>query len=519
MEMGHFKNMVLRLEQESTRAPRQYRVKVALLALLGFLILALVLATVGFGLVLLAGFAIAMLLTGGTALVLLLKLGKLLFLLAIPLWFTLKSAIQALFIRLPAPAGREITSAEAPALFNALDEMRRKMSGPRFHHVLVVNEVNAAVVQRPAFGLVGWPRNYLLLGLPLLECLTPDEAMAVVAHEYGHLAGSHGRFSAFIYRLRHTWATLQAYITHFQGWLARLVSPLVQWYAPYFNAYTFVLARADEYRADAASAALVGSVSTAHALKRVNLIAPQFQQFVDETFQRVNDEATPPKDFLHCWASQVRQVVNEKDGRRWLDEALDREGHFTDTHPTLRARLAALLKEDATMQTLPPAITGESASQAWLGIALNTLRIELQEQWAAQVATAWTERHTETQTQRKRLQELKSMPERDIDREIEMFNLTMRLEPEADIREALAEFNSRNRDHAVGLYLEGVARLNKNEREGLALLDRAMEIAPEATKGACERAYAFLFERKEMEAAEKYAARWRKRDEHEAKGT
>jgi Zn-dependent protease with chaperone function len=273
LEIDRFKSMVARLEQESAVAPRRYRVKVALLALVGFAILALVLATVGFGLVALLGIAGALAFSGGAALLLLLKLGKLLFLLAVPLWFTLKSAVQALFLRLPAPAGREITRARAPALFAALDDMRARMAGPRFHHVLVVNELNAAVVQRPAFGLVGWPRNYLLLGLPLLECMTPDEAMAVVAHEYGHLAGSHGRFSAFIYRLRHSWGTLQAHMDHFQGWLARLVAPLVRWYAPYFNAYTYVLARADEYRADAASARLVGAGSAAHALKRVNLAA------------------------------------------------------------------------------------------------------------------------------------------------------------------------------------------------------------------------------------------------------
>ena len=82
------------------------------------------------------------------------------------------------------------------------------MRGPRFHQVLVVDDVNAAISQRPAFGLIGWPRNYLLLGRPLLECVPPAEALAIVAHEYGHLAGAHGHFSAFIYRLRHTWGTV-----------------------------------------------------------------------------------------------------------------------------------------------------------------------------------------------------------------------------------------------------------------------------------------------------------------------
>ncbi|WP_167759772.1 M48 family metalloprotease [Massilia horti] len=515
--MDRFNSMVARLEQESAHAPRQYRVKVAILVLLGFAILALVLATVGFGLVALAGIAAVLAYAGGAAWLLLLKLGKLLFLLAIPLWFTLKSAVQALFIRLPAPQGREITRAQAPALFDALDEMRQKMQGPRFHHVLIVDEMNAAIVQRPAFGLVGWPRNYLLLGLPLLECLSPDEAMAVVAHEYGHLAGAHGRFSAYVYRLRHTWTTLHAFIAHFEGWLARLVAPLVRWYAPYFNAYTFVLARADEYRADAASVQLVGSDSAARALKRVNLVGQQYQLYLQSTYQRANDEATPPKDLLDHWAVRAREEIDVADTTRWLEEALDREGHFTDTHPTLRARLSALTEGYDALHVLPPAVAGESAGQAWFGSAINTLRSELQEQWAAQVTQGWAERYAETQAERAKLQELRNLPEREAESQIEMLSLSMRLEPEVDLREELAAFNAANRDHAFGLYLQGVALLDKGERLGLSLLDRAMEVDPEATKAACQRAYVFLSEQKEDALASEYVERWRKYDEGEAR--
>jgi Zn-dependent protease with chaperone function len=513
MDIDQFKSMVARLEQESAAAPGQYRVKVALLALLGFAILALVLATVGLGLIALVGIAGALAFTGGAALILVLKLGKLLFLLAIPLWFTLKSAVQALFVRLPAPAGREITRGEAPALFDALDDMRRKMSGPRFHHVLVVNDMNAAVVQRPAFGLVGWPRNYLLLGLPLLECLAPDEAMAVVAHEYGHLAGSHGRFSAFIYRLRHTWATLQAHMEHFQGWLARLVTPLVRWYSPYFNAYTYVLARADEYKADAASAQLVGPHSAAHALKRVNLAAPHYHEFLQATYRRVGNESAPPKDLLHAWASLAHGGAEEANRTRWLGEALDRQGDVTDTHPTLRARLSALSADPDVLQALPPAVSGPTASQAWFGLALDTLRAELQERWAADVAQGWAERHTETQAQRTRLHELRELTgngeKLDAERELEMLRLSMDLEPDTDLRQAFGDFNAAHPDHPVGLYLEGCLRLDHEEPEGLALLDRAMDLDPEATRPACERAYAFLSKRGETRLAEGYEARWR----------
>ncbi len=290
MDIDTFQRTVARLEQQSAAAPRAYQTRVALLAALGFGILALLLGTVGLGLLLLVALVVWVALQGGTALLLLLMFGKLLVLLAVPLWYLLKASVQALFIRLPPPEGREIRPGDAPALFAAIEGMRSRMRGPRVHHVLVVDEVNAAIVQRPAFGIVGPARNYLLLGLPLLESLPPEEALAVVAHEYGHLAGAHGQFGAFIYRLRLTWGTIQAFAEQVQGWLARLVVPLVRWYVPYFNAYSFVLARANEYQADVASAELVGADHAAHALKRVNLVAPRHQRFMEHTFARIDDE-------------------------------------------------------------------------------------------------------------------------------------------------------------------------------------------------------------------------------------
>lgn len=512
MDADRFKQLVSRLETESTAAPGAYRAKVAALAVLGFAILALLFASVGLGLLLLVGFALAVAFSGGAALLLLLKLGKLLIFLAIPLWYLVKSGVQALFIRLPAPQGREITRADAPALFAALDRMRAEMRGPRFHHVLLTDDVNAAVSQRPALGLVGWPRNYLLLGLPLLESMPAEEALAVVAHEYGHLAGSHGRFSAFIYRLRHTWGTVQAYTDHIQGWLGKMVAPLVRWYAPYFNAYTFVLARADEYLADAASAQLVGVAHAAHALKRVNVVAPHHERFMERTFDRIVHDSAPPADLMHRWAAVATAPVPAQEADRWLSQALDREGHYTDSHPTLRARLAALAVPGEQVADVPPALQGPSAAEAWLGTMADTVRGEFQARWAEQVSGPWAERHAQALAQRQRLAALREQPVRSADETIELLKLQLSLEPEEDLREPLAAFNAQHADHALGLFLEGKVRLDKGEHQGLALLDRACTLDPEATKPACQAAYAFLMERREKDAAEPWAERWRQRD-------
>jgi Zn-dependent protease with chaperone function len=510
VDRSAFENMVARLEVQSARAPRAYQLKVGLLALLGFALLALILGFAGLGLLLLGGAVAALVLTGGKAALLLLKLGKLLLLVAVPLWVLLKSSLSALFARLPAPQGFELTRAQAPALFDALDGMRRRMKGPRFHHVLVTDDLNAGVVQRPLFGLFGFPRNYLLLGLPLLESLPPQEALAVVAHEYGHLAGSHSRFAAFIYRLRISWGVIQQLAEQWQGVVGRALQRMVGWYAPYFNAYTFVLARTNEYQADAASAELVGAQVAAGALKRTNVTMAAYQRFMEDVFGRAREQAAPPQDLAERWAEQAGTATHDPAAAQWLQRALDREAEAADTHPVLRRRLAAL--GDADAAGLPDALPREaSAAQAWLGALAATLRQAQQAAWHEGVAEHWQARFGEWEAKRQRLAELQQLPEPDVDEQLQRLNLQLQLDPQADHLPALIDFNARHPDQPLGVYLEAGLRLDRGDAEGLQLLERAMALDPHAIKPGCERAWDFLHERHDEQGAQRYAERWRER--------
>jgi hypothetical protein len=70
--------------------------------------------------------------------------------------------------------------------------------------VIIVDDLNAAVQQRPKWGLFGPSTHSLLRGAPLLPMMSADEVRAVIAHEFGHLSYAHGRMGASVYRLDHT---------------------------------------------------------------------------------------------------------------------------------------------------------------------------------------------------------------------------------------------------------------------------------------------------------------------------
>lgn len=514
MDKTAFDALITRLEARAQQAPGYYTASVALVALLGFLILG---ASLGFSLLLLGGFAALLALGikfgGAGALLLVAKLGKLLLVLLVPAWMMLKSTWTMLTTRFPAPEGREITRNEAPALFARLDDMRTRMRGPCFHHVLLTDEMNAAMVQHPRWGLLGGHRNYLILGLPLLEVMSADEAMAVVAHEYGHLAGQHSRFGAFIYRLRGAWGQMQAMADSWTDWGSRLVARLFRWYAPFFNAYTFVLARQNEYVADRAAADLVGVAPAANALARVN-IADHFEQkcFWPEVNRRVHHEPAPPAARSQVWAAAWREQLLPEREHDFLQQALTRVTDNADTHPALADRLRALGVDPASLT--PPTRVTESAAQAWLAAQLPALRATFDSAWQEQVRADWQNRHQYLREQRVELERLRALELPDAEDAWHIVRLTDETEPDTDLFPLLDALIERFPRHASALYRRGSLLLAREDDRGVDDLERVMTIDPDAILPACHLIYGFLVER-DAARADTYRQRWLARNELE----
>lgn len=160
------------------------------------------------------------------------------------------TSLRALWCRFDEPEGVLLVPADAPALFEALERIRVKIKGPPIHSVRLDGDFNASISQHPRFGLFGGAVNNLTIGLPLLMAVDRPRFLAVLAHEYGHLRGDHGRFAAWIYRTRLSWAKLNDGLRGDDGPVAAATQAFLRWYFPRFSAKTFALARQDEYEAD-----------------------------------------------------------------------------------------------------------------------------------------------------------------------------------------------------------------------------------------------------------------------------
>ena len=490
-----FEALVRKLEDQARRHPVSYGRRVLLFALLGNSYLAAVVA-------LLVAIVVGLLFSFST---LHLIAANLIWVLGAFLMVVLKS----LWIKIEPPTGIAIKRGEAPDLFAMIDELGQRLGSPRFHHVLVTAELNAGVMQSPRLGVFGWSRNYLLIGLPLMKCLSVEQLKAVLGHELGHLAKGHGRMSNWIYRQRLRWNRLMTLLDArgSQGrWLFR---PFLNWYAPYFNAYSFPLARANEYEADATSASLTSPKVAAQALTGVGVAAGYLgSRYWPQIHQQADGLPRPAFAPFAAMGSHFASDLGGEGSKPWLENALAGKSTVFNTHPALGDRLKAI---GETAQFAPPQ-GGDDAAENLLGKRLAAITQALDRRWEKAILPSWEKRHRKALEDKQRLIELDSAHARGDELSLrdacERAALTASRGGDADA--SLAQFRAlyeKLPDEAMVAYGLGACLLLRGDAAGIALVEKALQSDPEFIACGCQALRDFHL----REGREKEAAAWETR--------
>jgi Zn-dependent protease with chaperone function len=312
------------------------------------------------------------------------------------------AVLRGLWVKLEPPKGLPLTREQAPKLFGLLDELRKALDCRPFHRVLIVAEVNAGVVQIPRLGVFGWHRNYLVLGLPLMLILGPEEFKAVLAHEFAHSSRGHGQFGNWIYRVRRTWAQIFEQMARRRTRWGAVLFKFLHWFWPVFNGHAFVLARANEYEADACSVRLAGADAAANALIRTRVDGSLItEKFWPGVFSRANREPEPPGNVMIELQQTVQHGPPASDVERWVREAFAMETNNHDTHPCLKDRLRAIgrLPPEWNAGKLPglPPPPPESAAEFYLGEPAGDIARKMSADWRQSMATQWKTRYDHAQ--------------------------------------------------------------------------------------------------------------------------
>lgn len=397
------------------------------------------------------------------------------------------SVLRLFIINIPKPKGIELKRQKAPNLFNLIDELTLTLNIPNFQHVILDDQVNAGVLQRPKFGFFGPSENYLILGLPLMQALSLEQFKAVVAHELAHLSGNHSRFSSWIYRLRKIWSTLaQKHHQSSQGYFSPYTW-FFNWYNPFFQSYSFALARENEYYADSCAASWVGSKCKAEALINLSVTSYFLQQFFwPKIHHKAVEQNIPPEGTI---SSLLKELVGEeirKNAALAINLDLAEQTSEQDTHPCLKERLDNL-DYQIDWQNLSQLKQRESTHYL-LGESLNEFAKYLDRFWCQEVAEQWQQIYTKAQQQKNNFDYLlRKATKRNltIEETYKLAYLTEILQTKEKAIPLYQEVISHDKFHPAANYQLGRIYLSIHNKQGISYLEKAIELDPAFIQISC----------------------------------
>jgi Zn-dependent protease with chaperone function len=260
--------------------------------------------------------------------------------------------------------GRVVNASEAPALFETIERLRLSIDAPPIQRVLLTDELNAGAYQSGPLGLP-WPmRQTLILGIPLLAVLRPQEAAAVIAHELGHFSRRHGVFGHWVYRTRLMWLALAHPAHPDDSPFERAVQWFASNFAPWFGRRAFGLSRQCEYEADRDAASAGAARDLVQALVSIDVAARRMTQWPQRAeYQALRHLPEAPND---PWSVMLYGVSSTAFQASELEATRQRAAAVDDTHPALAERAAALIVSWHDLQDQFPG-GSESAGSVWLG--------------------------------------------------------------------------------------------------------------------------------------------------------
>jgi Zn-dependent protease with chaperone function len=507
MEEEEFRRLSDRFDSLARSSPRAYRWRVTGLVALGYgYVLGVVALLVGLN----VGVVVLMLRLHAFAVMVKLLLAQ-----AAVTWAVLRS----LWVRMAPPEGVEVTAAEAPALFRVIAEVRQRLRTRPVHTVLITGDLNASLAQVPRLGVLGWHRNYLSLGLPLLEGLPVDEARAVIAHELAHLSAEHNRRTAWVYRVQQTWNRLLVEVSGRGSRAAWLFRGFARWFVSYLNAATLALLRADEHEADRLAAHAAGAGPAASALARSELLSRRENQVLWPAFTAQADhQREPPTGWPSAFVTALARAEPVPGSEAWLAEALAVDTPPYSSHPSLRVRLREMgIDTPPPVTATPPE---RSAARELLGPLADRVAAELDRRWLAAAREGWRTHHDRAQQELRALEGFDARADALAPAEaLERAYLVERWRGAAEalpLFAALAEAST-----TVGMRTEarlshGRLLLDAGDEAGLAELERAVADAPGLAGVAGRLARAYLVPLGRADEAETWARRAREEAANDA---
>lgn len=388
-------------------------------------------------------------------------------------------------MKLTKPAGRPLNSGEAPKLVKLIDDLKYEHGTKKIHAIKIIDQFDIKIIRTPKNGFPLFYTNTLLIGLPLMQCLSSDQFKIALLRELSHLQSRYKRPNSWFYFLRQTWCQYQ--IAHQSSWKFphAIMKLFFSWYAPLFNFISRSAARKENLYGDLYT---LGSIDKVTLIEMIS-IAGISQHYLDNNFwphlySKAYKHKSPPYLPYSSIEHNIQSRLDNEISQAWIDQSLTNKTN-NSSEPNLQQRLANL----GLQRILIPAPVMQSAASYYLNDILNIITSQMDKVWLMTHQFNWQQKYKKGQEEQKELAELGSQILSGFindNKAWEYILLVKKYINEQDQPPLFKQLLKIDTQNARIRYNIGRTLLAHLDAEGISSLESAMEQDPKYTVEACQ---------------------------------
>ncbi|KPJ95094.1 MAG: hypothetical protein AMJ55_04735 [Gammaproteobacteria bacterium SG8_15] len=248
--------------------------------------------------------------------------------------------IQLTKIKFFSTPGITLDAPMANKLHLLLDKFADETTIPRIDRIVVTEQLSIDLVKTPTMAIPFWSSNTLVIGLPLMQCLTPEYFECAVIRKLLQYTKRRNCLIKWLHQLRNVWLLYMNVLSKNITLGTLPLAIFFKLYAPLYRDLTTPVAHRNELDADLDTLQFVNDEDLLQTIEAVIVakiyLDQQYWPKIRKSLKENQDIDIQPYSKLE---EMLKQGLTTKNTKRWLDSVFESESHRLKAIPSLRARM------------------------------------------------------------------------------------------------------------------------------------------------------------------------------------
>lgn len=189
-------------------------------------------------------------------------------------------SFRIISMKVSTPAGLRVSKDKLPEIYELVAKIQQKFKRPRLKNIVISSDYELTVVKTPKWAIPLWSENTLVIGLPVLICLSPAQFECLLASRLGQFSKHHNPVTNWLYQLRDIWPQYASSFGKTNKIDTLFLKLIYSGYARLYSALSFYVARYDRLNADSYAMELYNHEVVCEMIT----IDTLYQHYMDNTF-------------------------------------------------------------------------------------------------------------------------------------------------------------------------------------------------------------------------------------------